>query len=233
MIDLIGSPGDLVGKIRFTPRDKFKRKYPILEKELIYGFRCTRCGNVILAYWRTDEPVNLWPYEETNILSLSEDHYGEVINIYPNENSKHGYSCYENVTIKAGSEVGQRIRLKKHLLLNEPVLNMTTSDIFETGGEHCCEYTGWWSLRSDLMLKDILLANMADTPEELAFATKHTVSEFVGTLFCNKFRALQGIGNVPPAVLVNRQSFRDGRYASDVTGILNEFTPVVEEGETV
>ena len=83
------------------------------------------------------------------------------------------------------------------------------------------------------MLKDILLANMADTPEELAFTTKHTVSEFVGTLFCNKFRALQGIGNVPPAVLVNRQSIRDGRYVSDVTGILNEFTPVVEEGETV
>jgi hypothetical protein len=234
MIVLLGKPGDSCGKIRFTPRDGFKRKHPTLEKELVYGFTCPHCANVILSLFRTETPVDLWPYEQTDVISIGEKTAGEVNRTLPNVDSKFGFSCYGSEPMRRfGADKhteGQRIHLKKHLLLNEPILAPhATEGIFEVGGEHCCEYTGWFGLREDLLLKDVALAN-AVAPHELVNwdFTKHTVSSFVASANNSSFRLLSGIGKVPPIVLVSRASFAMGRKSYEVRSIM-ESCQIIKE----
>ena len=222
MIELIGKPGDGAGKIRFSPRAGFKRTQPTLEKELVYGYRCEKCHNVVLALMLTDKPVNLWYYEETNVISLAEKKFGEINRILPNETSLKDFSCYESLMFDQGKQKGQRLRLKKHILTMLPIEHQFAQDkIFETGGEHCCEDTGWFSRREDLLIKDILLANnMVITTIAAYDLSKMGVGSFVGSINNSSFRALTGIGNVPPLVLINRVSFADGRRLGECVNIV-------------
>jgi hypothetical protein len=106
VIELSGKPGDLNGQIRFTPRPGFKKAHKTLERELVYGHYCPRCMNVVQALFFTDEPVDLWPYEETNVMSTSksEEKIGTILKIVPNRESKAGYTNYTVTPLRgAGS----------------------------------------------------------------------------------------------------------------------------------
>ena len=94
MIEFIGKPGSASCSIQFSPRSAYKcdARYQRFEKDLVYGHYCPTCGNVVQACFLTAKPVDLWFYEETNVISTAADEkkFGNVLKIVPNQDSKFG-----------------------------------------------------------------------------------------------------------------------------------------------
>src|ERR1035438_10078802 len=111
MIELTGKPGDLICRIRFTPRPWFKddERVPHLELNLVYGHRCPTCGNVIQACFLTEKPIDLWYYEETAFVAKGEKTYGDLLKVVPNEESKPGHSQYTSTFERVASGSAQHL----------------------------------------------------------------------------------------------------------------------------
>lgn len=224
MLHLTGKPGEPSPKIQLSPRTGFK-KWPILEKELIYGHACPYCFNVIQALFITDKPVDLFPYEETAVMSKSQDSkkIGTVAKFVPEYEDVWGHTNYTSTILQGGGVTAQHLALKNHILkfegIDKPVAE-NGANYFEPG-EKCCEYTGIFSVRKDLMVKDILLF-MQMTKEAMDKFHIPTLDHFL--MKCgNKFRTLQAYGDAPPVVLVRRENMQFG-MASTLTEIMKDIT---------
>jgi hypothetical protein len=163
MIVAINKSGDNKAKIQFIPRAGFAHSQT-LERELIYAHKCPVCNNIMQAYFKTPTPINLWPYEETTILSQGEKNGGEVLKIIPNNQSTSNETCYKSDfdKIEGGH---QKIVLKNHIVRQRVIAERkyTGEGIWEVG-ERPCFWTGVFTLREDLLVKDLLLHSKCYLP---------------------------------------------------------------------
>jgi len=208
MIDLTGNPGDKNCKITFSPRPGFKQSHRTFQRELVYGHYCPRCMNVVQALFLTDEPVDLWPYEATNVMSIgkSDEKVGTILKIVPNVESKLGYSNYTSTFLRSGGEPGQHIVLKNHVLKYHGVEKEKSSAdrYFEPGERPCADYTGAFALREDLLVRDVCLFMRID-PTVLAQHNLPSVEEFLNRAVSQDFRSLPAYGVAPPVILFPRE----------------------------
>lgn len=224
MIQLTGKPGEPNPKVRFTPRNMFKHA-PVLEKQLIYGHVCPRCFNVVQALFATDEPIDLFKYEETAVISLSQDakKYGTINKYVPEYDDPVGTTCYTSTFLIGGKQKAQHLYLKNHILLFEGIdkpVSENGSNFYEKG-ERTCEYTGFFSVRKDLMVRDILLF-MQVKPEQIKSYYLPPLDQFLQR--CGeRFRTLPPYGDAPPVVLVKRENMQYG-LASTLSDIMKDFT---------
>lgn len=151
MIRLKGEPGQKAGcKIEFTQRPGSRGKHLPLEFELLYGHRCPACNMVIQAvFFLKDQPVNLLPYEETDVVNRE----GEVKKTIPNADETTAYVS-DILPFGDGRKL-QRIRLKNHIMRAE---KLGAEDPWEPGARTCV-WTGVHSMRDDLTVKDLVLAS--------------------------------------------------------------------------
>jgi hypothetical protein len=191
-------------KIIFSIREEYKGDAKQLEFELIYGHRCPICGNVIQALFKTPKPINLWPYEATAILSSGTKNAGEIRRIIPDDKSKYGDSCYESTFHLAGGG-SQKIRLKNHIMRVRVLEKMdyTGEGLFEVG-ERCCPKTGIFSVRKDLLMKDLCLFSMM-LNQKVNMYNLPDIEAVIPNGIDNKIgQTVKAIGNAPPVVLVDR-----------------------------
>lgn len=125
--------------IKFSSRSG--KDAPDLKKQLQYGYKCTWCGNVILAFFYTDEPVDLSLYEETNVMGEGEKNESEVVKIISNDKDDGGYKID---FYRTPSGNAQLIRLKNHIANQSGFINR---DAFFELGERCCPYTGLFVMK--------------------------------------------------------------------------------------
>ncbi len=230
MIEFIGKPGSASCSIQFSPRSAYKcdPRYQRFEKDLVYGHYCPTCGNVVQACFLTAKPVDLWFYEETNVISTAADEkkFGNVLKIVPNQDSKFGYSQYTSTVLRTPGGMAQHLTLKNHIVkyhgINETA--HTSDRYFEPGG-HTCAYTGLFSLREDLALKDLcLLWRFADghgnnlndykfgkIDEVLDHFITNDGAHLNGLSF-HGVRALPAYGQAPPVLVFPRDKLT-GNYA--------------------
>lgn len=160
MLELSGKPGDLQCKIRFSARRAFRGnpKAPSIERELVYGHVCPTCNNVIQAFFLTDQPVDLWMYEETVFVSSSQDRFGTELKTVPNNDSKFGYSQYTSTFLRTAQGNAQHLVLKNHIVRFHGIdaIKHTSDRFFEPGG-NVCPNTGCFSLRPKLCMQDLIL----------------------------------------------------------------------------
>lgn len=207
MIELVGKPGDAQGKIRFSPRDSFKKRAKHEERELIYGHKCPVCNNLVQAYFLTPQPINLFPYEETVVLSQGEKNAGEILKILPGRYDRQQDTCYNDLHLRGA----QRIVLKNHLMrLDAMADRQPTGDGIWEVGERTCFKAGVFSLREDLAVKDLMLFSLM-TPLETGNYNIPKIEElFPHPLGDAEFRWVRAVGQAPPMILMNRESFTHG-----------------------
>ena len=215
MIEILPRGGAPV--IMLTPRQGFKRTHQALEFPMVYGHRCPTCSNVIQAVFLTDQKVDLFPYEQTSILTQSKDEekQGEVRAILPDTNSEEGYSCYHidfTNTVAGGS---QKIVLRNHVLKLRALVEREPNGegLFEKGDRYyvkACTKIGIHALRDDLLMKDYcLFANMSDV--ELRNYNLPPVSEVITEFSGSSLgRLVPTIGQAPPLVLLERSDVVHG-----------------------
>jgi hypothetical protein len=114
MIELIPASGERGPLIRLTPRQGFKKSHKMLEFPLQYGHRCPYCPNVINAVFCPDRQIDLFPYEETVVLSQGEKNAGEILKVVPGHNPNEGNYNIDYVSTPEGNL--QRIRMKNHVV---------------------------------------------------------------------------------------------------------------------
>lgn len=226
LIRLTGKPGDAICKIQFTPRPAFRDNPRVheIEKTLVYGHVCPTCGNVIQACFLTDEPVNLWAYEETNFISKSSDEkkFGTILKVVPNVDSKYGYSQYTSTVFRTSGGKAQHLTLKNHIVKyhGANTETQTTDRYFEPGG--CtCEYVGVFSLREDLALKDLCLLwrfkeSYKNLDTDYEFTTIASVAEGFESESGQRLNGLQqygvrplpAYGQAPPVLLFSQEKLK-------------------------
>lgn len=212
MIKLKGEPGQKEGcKIEFTKRASAKGNHPAREFELLYGHRCPACGMVIQALFLIkDQPVDLGPYEETDVVNRE----GEIKKVIPNAEEA---TAYESDILRYGDgRKVQRIRLRNHLLKAE---RLGSDEPWEPGARTCV-WTGVFSLRDDLAVKDVVLAahvDMEDLSEYRLQSTRDLLPQkelpprikerpiATGTLV-----EVPAFGDAPPVILLSRRDAHDG-----------------------
>ena len=133
MIEFIGKPGSAACSIQFSPRSAYKGdpRYTRFERDLVYGHYCPTCGNVVQACFLTAKPIDLWFYEETNVISTANDEkkFGNVLKIVPNQDSKFGYSQYTSTVLRTAGGTAQHLTLKNHIVKYHGINEAThTSD---------------------------------------------------------------------------------------------------------
>jgi hypothetical protein len=213
VIELTGRPGDLNCSIRFTPRPGFKKTQKTLERELVYGHYCPLCQNVVQALFLTDEPVNLWPYEETNVMSTSksEEKIGTILKIVPNLESKAGYTNYTVTSLRGGRQSGQHIVLKNHVLKYHGIeQEKHTPDRYFEPGERPCEYAGAFALREDLLIRDVCYFMRLNVAAIEAYNLP-SVEDFLKGAVEHGFRSLPAYGSAPPVMLIPRERMTSAR----------------------
>jgi hypothetical protein len=206
MIALTGNPGGKDCRIQFSPRPRFKTSHKLIERELVYGHYCPLCMNVVQALFLTDEPVDLWPYEATNVMSMgkSDAKLGTVLKVVPHAESKRGHTCYTSTVLPGSGDPGQHIVLKNHVLKYHGIENETNAtDRFFEPGDRTCEYTGAFALRGDLLVRDICHF-MRWEVAEMARYNLPSVEEFLTVAAAYDFRSLPAYGSAPPVVLFPR-----------------------------
>jgi hypothetical protein len=224
VIRLTGKPGDPNHKIQFTPRQKFS-KAETLEFELVYGHACTRCFNVVQAMFITDRPVDLYKYEETAVISLAQDpkKFGTINKYVPEYEDPVGTTCYTSTPLSGGEQRAQHLVLKNHVLRFEGIDKPKAENgaqYFEKG-ERTCEYTGFFSVRKDLLVRDIL-SFMQVKPEYIKGYHYPPLEEFLQRCG-DRFRTLPAYGDAPPVVLVKRENMQFGMQ-STLSEIMKDFT---------
>lgn len=194
-----------LNKITFEPRAGYKKTHPSLEFPLLYGHRCPYCTNVIQALFESPKPIDLWAYEETFLLSQGEKNAGEVRNVYPNDKTKQGKTCYNNHYSPTGKGY-VKIVLKNHIMRHRAIVegSFNGEGLWEPG-EKPCGRSGIFSIREDLLMKDFLLFSKMQ-PVEVAKYKMPKVREAIKSDNVN-FRVVPAIGEAPPIILVEKDSF--------------------------
>lgn len=210
MIKIRGKAGeaDINNKIIFEPRPGFTRgkgQAPSLEFPLLYGHKCQKCGNVIQGLFKAPKMFNLWPYEETVLLSQGEKNSGELRKIYPDEKTKFGKSCYKMAFSPAeGGSI--KITLRNHIMNHKAIVErkFDGEGLWEAGYERPCTHAGVFALREDLLLKDFLLFSNIDDYE----LPKYNIPPIQNVIPIDDttFITIPAIGIAPPVILVERQS---------------------------
>lgn len=217
MIRIKGKSGvDLVNKIYFEPRAGFtrgKHQVPSFEYPLLYGHKCMRCSNVIQALFKAPSMFDLWPYEETVLLSQGEKNAGELRKIFPDEKTRFGKSCYKMVFSPAeGGSV--KITLRNHIMTHKAIVErkFNGEGLWETG-ERPCTHAGVFALREDLLVKDFLLFSNIEDYE----LPKYNIPPIISLIpeDDKTFLTIPAVGTAPPVILVERQSMVYGfHYAT-------------------
>ena len=232
MIALTGKPGDLNSHIRFTPRPGFKKTHKVIERELVYGHYCPRCLNVVQALFLTDEPVDLWPYEETHVMSTSksEEKAGTILKVVPNVESTPGYTNYTSTPLRTAGDRGQHMVLKNHILKYHGIEQAKhTSDRYFEPGERTCEYAGAFALREDLLVRDVCHFMRLDVAAIEAYHLP-TVEDFLKGAVAYDFRALPAYGSAPPVVVFPRDKLTNTRNCGwQMRNILQPFVKPTEQ----
>lgn len=208
MIELIAASGERGPLIRLTPRTGHKKLAPTLEFPLKYGHRCPTCSNLICAVFYPDRKIDLFPYEETIVLSQGEKNAGEVLKVVPGtlpeeSNLKVDFFATDNGSV-------QHIRQKNHLIRIGAVQDRGyNGEGIEEVGERPCFDTALFHPREDLLIKDLLLLFQAYTPKDLSGFNLPTVQQLFpdkngDRTTDRKFRWIEAVGNAPPAILMDR-----------------------------
>jgi len=197
-------------KIIFEPRAGFnKGKVPVLEFPLIYGHRCPQCQNVIQAVFKAPRPIDLWPYEETTVLSQGEKNAGEVLKTFPDEHTRHGKTCYD-IEFSPAQGGSVKLTLRNHIMRHQALHdrdNQKTAyrgDFLWVPGEKPCTKTGIFSIREDLAIKDFLLFSQISQYEIPKFNIP-PIKDLIPEGDAN-FKLALAVGVAPPVILVDRQS---------------------------
>jgi hypothetical protein len=203
-------------QIEFRPRYKFA-SLGTMYRDLIYGHTCPVCKNLIQAYFMTDSPVDLEPYEETRVLSQGDKNGGELLKIIPNlEDNSSGYKTRFFQTREGNSQL---IQLKNHLACWKGLAG-DRDDLFEPG-ERCCFYSGVAPRREQDIGRDV--SALLNYPYFESRKDKPIVPvEFIqtwletSTAYRNSgMRLVPAVGKAGPVVLISRT----GMKASDTTPI--------------
>lgn len=194
-------------KIIFEPRPGFRRgrsETSTLEFPLIYGHKCDYCNNVIQALFLAPKVIDLWPYEETVLLSQGEKNAGEVRKIFPDENTKPEKSCYQmDFSDAEGGSI--KITLKNHVMRHSAIEERQfNGDGLWVPGEKPCTKTGIFALRLDLLVKDFLLFSQMNRNEIIKY-TIPCINELIKD-DDKEFKLVPAVGEAPPVILIDRQS---------------------------
>jgi len=198
---------DPLNKIIFEPRAGFTRgsgAAPSLEFPLVYGHRCPYCSNVIQALFKAPKMFNLWPYEETVLLSQGEKNSGEIRKVFPDDKTRFGKSCYRmDFSPAEGGSV--KLTLKNHILRHQAIKDRqyTGEGLWEVG-EKACMKTGVFALREDLLVKDFLLFSQIQEAEIQQYNIPPVRDLIPET--DTQFKLVPAVGVAPPVILVERQS---------------------------
>lgn len=206
--------------IAFEPRAGFKRgskAQPEIRREIIYGHTCPICGNLMQAYFNTESAIDLWPYEETVVLSQGEKNMGEIRKIFPDNKAKLGSSCYKSTFHSATKS--QKIVLKNHILKFEGLSNRVYGgDNFWEVGERTCVKAGFFSLREDMLIKDILCAYGYSHYDIAHYDLPSITLDKIVSATGQNFRKVLAVGNAPPVLLTDREAL-NGLYGSNYSSI--------------
>lgn len=198
---------DPLNKIYFEPRPGFTRGVgvaPSLEFPLVYGHRCPFCTNVIQALFKAPKMFNLWPYEETTLLSQGEKNSGEIRKVFPDDKTRFGKSCYR-VDFSPADGGSVKITLKNHILRHQAIKDRQfNGDGLWEPGEKACMKAGVFSLREDLLVKDFLLFSQIQDAEIQQFNIP-PVKDLIPDSDPH-FKLVPAVGVAPPVILVERQS---------------------------
>jgi hypothetical protein len=211
MID-ISRPGNNP-KIRLTPRPGFRTK-KALEFDLIYGHKCPFCSNVITACFKTEQKIDLFPYEETSILSQGEKNRGELLKTVPNRKDPDG--CYRSEHFGKGADGIQRLLMKNHIMHASAIESRSRDESGESlwePGERPCMYAGVFSEREDLLIKDLLLLFKFHPTNISSYnipKVKEIIPDPAGDPEAGQFRWIPAIGDAPPVVLSERNYIKGG-----------------------
>lgn len=234
-------------RIVFTPRPGFKTKAKIVERTLLYGHRCPVCSNIIQAFFHTSQEVSLWPYEETTVLSQGEKNMGEILKIVPDTKYEKGESCYHS-HFYPGSESMQRITLKNHLIRMSTLPDaIFDRDRLEEVGERTCPWTGVFSLREDITIKDMGMV-LKMTPDEFEAYAIPKISELMPDPNVTYpiaadvperlriFRWTPAVGQAPPVFMITREGAKGALPLYLKRDLLNRFKkpqPVDNKGDAL
>lgn len=144
--------------IRFTPIARYQGIIPEREYPLLYGHVCPRCQNIVQAVFVAKEKFPLVKYEETRVV----DGVGKLIGVRPAPGTQHPKSCYQ---IKLYPGLGTQITLRYHV--SDPATiegahyRNSIGLPLEVGEVHVCSFTGLFSHREDLVLRDLYAASNA------------------------------------------------------------------------
>ena len=212
MIELLGSPGDLEGWISFTPRRGFTKK-PTLEKKLVYGYTCPFCENVILACFDTEEPIDLEPYEETSVVNGKR----KLKAVIPGRGSDQT-SAYEVTSLSTPAGKGQILRINTHVM--SPLCldrNHCNNGGWIEPGDRVCPYTAIVAFSQELLVIDLQLYSHMGAKEvqeqqvvPLGFQEIMPTPGVTFDRWGPRARKIPGIGNVPPAIAMDRSVVRGG-----------------------
>jgi hypothetical protein len=150
------------GIIEFSSKSSaLKNPVKTITRELIYGYKCPYCSNVIQALFYTEDMIDLSPYEQTNVLHIEGKNIGTTMKTIPND--KDTQSGYKTEFFACNRGNGQLIVLKNH------VVNWTkAADKWQEVGERCCTHIGVRSLLDSHTLMDLIyamgLSSLAYTP---------------------------------------------------------------------
>ena len=189
-------------KINFSSRSGFGN-VPGLAKDLLFAHVCPSCNNVMQAFFKTDQEVKLWPYEETHQMSIDRDgikapEFRHSVPTPKDPQDKSQYNVYYDQ--KNGA---QKIVLKNHVLKYSTIdlKNIGENADWEPGGK-MCELAGLFSLREDLLLRDYVLFSRINERKLWSYDAKN-VSD---VRFQAKKRVcgfpVEAIGDAPPVILI-------------------------------
>jgi hypothetical protein len=205
-------------KLRLTPRQGFKRTHKELELDLVYGHSCSTCSNVINVLAKSKTDIDLYPFEETGILSQGEKNAGELLKVIPNDKDAQRSAYKKDFLV--GSDPSQegllQLRLINHIVRVGAIKDKTSEgEGIEELGERPCFKIGVFSRREDLMIKDLLLLFGFQHSEFLTTYKVPKVTELfpdrAGSPDCNReFQWTPAVGEAPPVILVSRNYLKHG-----------------------
>jgi hypothetical protein len=222
--------------VKFTPRQGFKRSYKPFDLPLLYGHRCPTCGNVITAAFHTDRAIDLWPYESSVILSQGKENAGEILKVVPEGSKGRKYSQYNSEFFDCGpGKSVQRILMKNHVIspeaiteryrmLEKPHMYSQLETALWQVGDRPCSYACLFNEREDLAIKDLLVLFWISSEQWHLYNIPTKVTTLIPDQYgTGAFRYLPAIGDGPPAIMAERQTFING-YANTIRHhLLNKF----------
>jgi hypothetical protein len=224
LIKLIGKPGEKTFEVSFSPRCGFISKYSSLAKKGLYAHYCPTCTNVINVAFYTDTPVNLWPYEETNIISMAKDKFGTTLQTIPGVDDQVGTTHYNSKFIKTPEGNIQVLTLKNHILGYQGIVRDGKETSHFQVGERPCYNVGHFTFNQELVLKD-LFSFWGGRNANFSHVNIPDIETFVEASKDLGFRLLTAYGDAPPVILfpLSKISNNYSSFYYELHRILNNF----------